>query len=309
MKDLMAAELRRVADRRMVRLTMLVIALLVVAGGVLTFARTAAISEADFEQRERRAETEQDALQARSERCLREHGVEDDDREVSASVADACFPDRFPTAHDPRFHRSRLKGLLEGTSGVLAVLAWAVGASLVGAEFSSRGVTTMLTWEPRRTRVFLAKAAAAIATTAAIAVVTLAGVVLVMLPSLAAHGAPLGSADPTWAGLAGLVARGTALAAMAGGIGFGLATIARNTAAALGVGFAYVIVLENILGTSLDQWRRWLLLGNLIVFLVGATDDADVPGRSVLGAGTFLLVVAIGVLGLAAATFRARDIG
>jgi hypothetical protein len=308
MKDLIASELHRVAGRRLVRLTLLLIALLAVAGGVLTFAKTSKISEAEHRQRERQAETEQEAQQAQTERCLRSHGVEAKE-DVPQSVAEECFPDRFPSAHDPRFHRSRLKGLLEGVSGVLAVVAWAIGASLVGAEFSSRGVTTLLTWEPRRSRVFLAKAVAAITATALVAVVTLAGVVLVMLPSLTAHGAPLGPDEPTWAGLAGLVARGTALAALAGGIGFGLATIARNTAAALGVGFAYVIVLENILGSSLEDWRRWLLLGNLIVFLVGSADASDVPGRSVTGAGTFLLVVAVGVLSLAATTFRARDIG
>ena len=58
-----------------------------------------------------------------------------------------------------------------------------------------------------------------------------------------------GAGDPTLWSLAGTVGRGVALATISAGIGFAIATIGRNTAAALGAGFAYVIVLENILGT------------------------------------------------------------
>ena len=40
------------------------------------------------------------------------------------------------------------------------------------------------------------------------------------------------------------------------GMGFAIATVGRNTAAALGAGFGYIISLENILGNSIASWRR-----------------------------------------------------
>ncbi len=198
--------------------------------------------------------------------------------------------------------------LLQGVSGALAVVGWALGASLVGAEFASRGMTTLLTWETRRGRVFLAKAATVVAAMAAFALCVLALVTLAMWPALALHGAPLGPNDPTWASLAGVVGRGVALAAVGAAMGFAIATIGRNTAAALGAGFAYVVVLENILGNSVAEWRRWLLLGNIIVFVSGTSNGGDVPGRSVTGAGVFLAAVAITLLVGAAATFWRRDL-
>jgi hypothetical protein len=104
------------------------------------------------------------------------------------------------------------------------------------------------------------------------------------------------------------VGRGVALAALAAGIGFAVAAIGRSTAAALGAGFAYIIVLENILGSSIANWRRWLLLGNVIVFVSGENSGADVPGRSVTGAGIFIAAVTLTALAGAATTFQVRDV-
>src|SRR5215207_1938158 len=169
-------------------------------------------------------------------------------------------------------------------------------------------MTTFLTWEPRRIRVVLAKSAAVVVAMALLAVGVLALVTLAMAPSLGLHSAPLGPGDPSWASLAGVVGRGVALTAIASGIGFAIATVGRNTAVALGAGFAYIIVLENILGSSIERWRRWLLLGNVIVFVSGDNSGGDVPGRSVAGAGAFLAAVAITLLAGAAGSFRTRDL-
>src|SRR5439155_4949215 len=84
---------------------------------------------------------------------------------------------------------------------------------------------------------------------------------LAMWPSVAVHGAPVRAGEPSLASLAGIAGRGLALTALAAGIGFAIATVGRNTAAALGAGFAYIVILENILGSSVQRWRRWLLLG------------------------------------------------
>ncbi len=231
------------------------------------------------------------------------------DEEVSDEVADACFPNEsIGEVSDPRFRRSDLRNILQGVSAGLALVGWALGASLVGAEFASRGMTTSLTWEPRRGRLFVAKALAVLVAMTVFAFVVLALVALAMWPAVAFHGGPLGPDDPTLASLAGVVGRGVALATVAAGIGFAIATLGRNTAIALGAGFGYIIVFEYILGSAVARWRKWLLLGNVIVFVSGHDGSADVSGRTVVAAGVFLTVVAVTLLAAAAGAFRTRDL-
>jgi ABC-2 family transporter protein len=274
---------------------------------VIAFTASSSLSDAQFRERTHAAEVQRRAENEHVRQCLHAHGVQPGD-DFSDQVAHECLPDKpDASAHDPRFHRARLEGILKGSSGVLAIVGWALGASLVGAEFASRSMTTLLTWETRRWRVIAAKATVVLVSVFVIGVVALTLLALAMLPALLAHGAPFAAGDPTFAHYAGVVVRGGVLAALGAGMGLAIATLGRNTAAALGVGFAYIIVLENILGGSLRNWRRWLLLGNAIVFVSGH-NGGDIPGRSVLGAGIFLGAVALTLLVAATSLFRARDI-
>ncbi len=308
MTRLVAAELRRIAARRLVRLTVLLAIVGIALGGLAAFVWSDALPERVYQQRVIEAKARQVTEEAQIETCLQAHGATRGEV-ISDDVAKACFPDHGPaSADDPRFHRNRLRGVLQGASGALAVIAWGLGASLVGAEFASRGMTTLLTWETRRGRVFVAKAVAAVAALTLFALLVLVLVSLAMWPALALHGGPLRPNDPTLATLAGTIARGTALSALAAAMGFAIATIGRNTAAALGAGFAYIIVLENILGSSIARWRRWLLLGNVIVFVSGHDNAGDVTGRTVTAAGIFLTVVAVTLLASAAGAFYRRDV-
>ena len=305
---LIVAELQRIAARRLVRVTVLVALVGIVLGGVAAFAFSGSLSEEAYQRRVEEASDREVALNDQIETCLRDHGVARED-EVSDEIAEQCFPDEGPAGvDDPRFHRERLEGVLHGVTGTLAIIGWALGASLVGAEFASRSMTTLLTWETRRGRVFVSKAVAAVATTALFALAVLVLVALAMWPALALHGAPLQPDDPTLTSLAGDIARGVALTALASGIGFAIATIGRNTAIALGVGFGYIVILENILGSSLERWRQWLVLGNAIVLVSGNDEGGDIPGRTVVGAAVFLTVVTVALLAVAAGTFRTRDL-
>jgi ABC-2 type transport system permease protein len=303
----MGAEVKRIVARRAVRLSVLLVGVAIVAAGVIAFATSSSMSDAVYRQRVRAANAQVDAQRAAAEQCIQAHGGVAG-RDVSPAVRDSCIPPHFASVHDPRFHRQRLGGILKGTGGVFAILGLALGATLLGAEFASRGMTTLLTYEPRRLRVFGAKVVTGMVAMAAFAFVSLMGVGLALLPALLLHGAPVSHADPSWAGVAGFIGRGTALVAVATGIGMAIATLGRSTAAALGAGFAYIVLLEYILGSFLKSWRPWLLLGNIIVFVSGKS-SRDISGRSVLGAGIFLALVATGLLAVAAASFRQRDIG
>ena len=105
---------------------------------------------------------------------------------------------------------------------MLAIIGWALGASLVGAEFTSRSMTTMLTWETRRLRVIGAKLAIVLASTFVLALVVIATVGAAMLPAMLLHGAPAHTGDPTFATYAGIVWRGSLLAMVAAGMGFAI---------------------------------------------------------------------------------------
>jgi len=305
MMRLFQSEMRRIAARRVVRLTAVLALVAIAGGGVLAFAKTHSISEAAFAEQVQRASAQREVQRAQVDACLQAHG-QSASREIPDSVAAQCFPKKEARAHDPRFHRTRLQGVLQGTSGILLIVTWALGASIAGAEFTSRSMTTLLTWETRRTRVFVTKTIAVVITMGLFAATVLALVALAMLPALIAHGAP-SHGEPGLATIAGVIGRGTALAALGAAIGFAIASIGRNTAVALGVGFAYIVILENILGNSIAGWRRWLLLGNVIVFVSGRA-SRDIAGRSVTGAAIFLTTIAVALLVAAATTFRVRDL-
>ena len=306
MTALIRAEFQRTAARRAVRFSVLLVAVAIVATGVIGFTTSSSMSDTTYRQRVAAADAKAEAQRVAAEQCILANGGTTG-RDVSPAVRNKCVPVRFASVHDPRFHRKRLGGILKGFGGVFALLGLALGATLVGAEFASRGMTTLLTYEPRRLRVLAAKVVTGLASMTALAFVSLVAITLVTLPALQLHGAPVVHGDPSWAGVAGYIGRGTALVGIATAIGMAIATLGRTTAAALGAAVAYIVVLEYILGAFLKSWRPWLLLGNIIVFVSGKS-STDVSGRSVLGAGIFLAVVAVGLLALAAVSFRQRDI-
>ena len=84
----------------------------------------------------------------------------------SAQRAGACqnLVDQlqFNQAVDKRFHVTQLADVLQHVSAFAAIIAWLLGSSLVGAEWRSGSMATLLTWEPRRIRVTMAKAFAAV---------------------------------------------------------------------------------------------------------------------------------------------------
>jgi ABC-type transport system involved in multi-copper enzyme maturation permease subunit len=186
-----------------------------------------------------------------------------------------------------------LPDVFVGTSFVFVILGWLFGASFVGAEWHAGTVTTLLTWEPRRTRVIVAKVTAA--------------VVSVFILSLLLQ-AVLG-ADGAWAiEAAGVALRVALLSSIFAGVGFGLASIGRNTAAALGVGFGYIVIVENLVRGLRPAWSPWLLTENAGLFLIGDPADFPLLHRSALGAGLYLAAVAALLLVAATAQFRVRDV-
>ena len=300
---LASGELRRVLARRMVK----VLALLAVAGialaGLLTFLNTAHVSDSEMARRRQAAD-------ARVAACVAGGPlprVGDTPPPGKARTEEFC---RFAVGQvdDPRFKLTQVKGVLQGTTGPLVVVAWLIGASVIGSDWQTRTVTTVLTWEPRRARVLLTKAFACIVVASVFALLAEGLLDLALLPAAYLHGTTAGAGGAWVRSVLGVVGRGTGLVAIAAAIGFSVASIGRNTAAALGIGFAYFLVIENVVGSFLEGFRRWLLLGNAIVLVSGENSGGEVTGRSVIAAAIYLTAVGIALLAVATAVFRRRDV-
>jgi hypothetical protein len=205
-----------------------------------------------------------------------------------------------------------LHDVFAGTTAPLVLAAWVVGASAVGAEWHTGSMTTTLTWEPRRTRLLLAKVVAVL-------VFAFLGTLLVQaVLGLALLPAALGSPDvtpcfgcgpePAWfTAAAGIAIRGAVLAAVLAALGFAIASIGRNTAASVGVGFGYLLVVEGFLA-ALVHWLRPVLITPNAVAFVGGQPLGEMGLSSPRASGLLILAYAAAAVAAAVALFRVRDV-
>ena len=201
-----------------------------------------------------------------------------------------------------------LPDVLMGTSLVLVSVAWVLGASAIGADWHAGHVTTILTWEPRRGRVMLAKIVASL-TSLFVVSLTIQALLGAALAAAAAGAGSTTGADAAWlAESAGVALRVALLSTIFAGFGFGLASAGRNTAVALGVGFGYLVIVENLVRGLRPQWTPWLLTDNAGLFIVDSPIDFPMLGRSTVGAGLYLAAVGAVLLLTASGLFRTRDL-
>lgn len=199
------------------------------------------------------------------------------------------------------FLRSDLPGALLAFSFPLTMLGWLVGASSIGAEWGPRTMTSLLTWEPRRGLVLATKAAAAASFTAGLVVFLEILFTGVMLPAASASG--LAGDSVLWEEYVGVGGRIALVAVIASLLGFGLAAIGKNTAAALGGGMAYLLIVETLVRSYKPGWGEWLLSTNIARVLEGG------PGaRSTTGAAVVLAAYAAALFVAALWVFRRREI-
>ena len=169
-------------------------------------------------------------------------------------------------------------------------------------------MTTLLTWEPRRVRVLVARLTAVLLAAAVIALVLLVVFTLALLPALLAHGSTAGADAAWWRGLVGGVARSAVLTGLAATLGASLAMIGRNTAVALGVAFVYLNVLEGVLRAWKPWVGRWLVSENAAIFLSDGRASGLSFTRSTMTATLTVVVYVAAVAGVATLLFRRRDI-
>lgn len=202
-----------------------------------------------------------------------------------------------------------------GSAAILLTLAgFVLGATLFGADYASRALATLLTWEPRRSRVLAARAAACATVTACAALAALALLCLALLPAALAHGTGAVPTDGWYLSLGDLALRCALLAAAASAIGVSCAAIGRSTSAALAIIAVYWIAVERT-AIGIGQWlSRWLFVA-LAQSWVAASPRSSVTlpssqggGHAVATSGLLLLAGVLALHTLATWMLTRRDI-
>lgn len=301
MNGLIVSELRRATSRRILKLFGAI-----AIGGILIAAITVSFRSSP-PSADGRAEIAR--YEAEVQRCIegRDPGfqdfqVPDEERE------DFCRYSGFvPPPRNETFFFNNMDGVTLGVSVPLIMVTFLIGASLVGAEWRSGTMTTLLTWEPNRLRLFLTKLAVAVVVCVGFALAIQLILLLLLLPVAAARGSVSGLDGEFFRSLTGVMGRAALMVAFSSAIGFAIGATGRNTAAALGVGFVYIAVVEGFLTGMLPWFRPWSVVGNAIIWMSGET-SREIDGRSVVGAGVLLVAYAAGVSAAATAIFRTRDV-
>jgi ABC-2 type transport system permease protein len=209
------------------------------------------------------------------------------------------------------FAVANLPDVLRGTAFILLVMGLMIGSSSMGAEWQSGSVATLLTWEPRRLRVLLVRSVV-VAAMVFILAVAMQAVLGALLWSVAVwRGTTLGAGAPLLQNVAGVTLRVATVAALTSLFGVAIATIGRNTAAALGAVFVYLAVIESLLRALEPRFTPWLLGPNAVVFVDGRPGVPSATTTTVITVGHALVVIggyALVLLVVAVASFRARDI-
>jgi ABC-2 type transport system permease protein len=304
---LLRVEFRRILARRIVRFAGALTLFGILLAGLVLFLRSHREDPAGIAALRAQVETQyQNELAA----CSRgEFGISPSDVPPGLALEQFCRQIvQPPPLPDPAFHLTQYRVVAENMSAIFIFILVALGASLAGAEWHAGVVTTQLTWEPRRSRLLGAKTVATIvfAFVAFLAAEVVLG--LVLAPSAIFRGTTSG-ADGVWLrGVAGMLLRAGAVAAMAAGIGHAIASLARNTAVAVGAVLGYAAILDPLLRALRPTWEPWLLIGNAIRLITANPLAFEGRSRSTMGAALLIATYTAAFVVASLMVFRRRDV-
>jgi ABC-2 type transport system permease protein len=320
---LLGVELTRFQSRRAIALILVAAALLTALLALTTIWETRPVSADELAQAENlaQAEAQRPRHQRELERCER-----DPEQFFGPGTTTEDCAQLTPTAE---WYTGRPPLSLEeqnGSSGAAVIilvtsLMVVVGTTFAGADWASGSVSNQVLFEPRRARVWAAKAGAVLLGTLAATALILAAFWVTLYLVAESRGIATGAAvqeEIRWT-----AARGALLSAGAAAGAYALTMLLRHTVGTLAVLFAYAIGGEILIATlPFEGIGRWSLYNNVAAWLKDGYTYYDPslpcgPGveyctqaafLSLGGAAAFLggLVLVGGVLSLL--HFRRRDI-
>jgi ABC-type transport system involved in multi-copper enzyme maturation permease subunit len=315
MTGMIGAEFRRILARRSFRLLGAFAIFAIVFGGVIVFVQSSHDPNSGLKQAQALVQSCHQQ-QSQGPQVLKRGGGD------QVRVIGGCptVQDVLP-GFDKRFkYAEAIPSTTQNIAFPLFFLAFAVAASFVGAEWGTGMMTTTLTWEPRRGRVLLAKIIPAVVVLGTAAVVLLTFLAIAYIPIGALRGTTAGMTGAFWQHLSGLWLRAGLLAAFGAALGVGLATLTRNTVAALGIGFGYLAVADPIFSHLWkERFAPWLFMQNFmramrqpIEKVVSQTSFGDRTITAHVMSSTrpaiLFTIYALALLGVAYAAFRTRDV-
>lgn len=267
--SLVRAEVRRLRSRRFIQVLLLLALLgyLLVIGvaSVNGFGKTTPDQLAAAQRNIADVVAEQNRFR---EQCLADPNIPKDgpEAEFACGSPEPFTAENFPVEQfldkQPFVLATNLPSGGLGVAAATAALAFLIGATWVGAEWSSRAMVALLFWEPRRFKVMRVKLGVLVGACVLLGTLGQAlwwGTALVMADRLGSTG----KLPPDfYSDLLGQQGRSVLLVVFAGLLGFGISNLVRNTGAALGVGFVYFAVVENAIRVFRDSWQPWLLTDN-----------------------------------------------
>jgi hypothetical protein len=155
-----------------------------------------------------------------------------------------------------------------GVAAAAAVLAFLMGATWIGAEWSSRSIVALLFWVPNRLKVVGTKIGVLALATLLLGVAAQLSWLLMAWILQSLVGTDRALPDDFWPDLLAEQGRSVLLTVLIGLLGFGLANLIRNTGAALGVGFVYFAIVENAIRIFEPMADRWLLSTNAVALVL-----------------------------------------
>jgi len=278
---LLRSEISRISHRRLLR----ILALIFLAGIIIV----SAISF--FTHRETAGSTVEEIEQNRAQQqqfwdqCSANTDPERAGRRCGPNPATQPL-ENFDYGENKQYRAKEMLPVAVIASALAAAgIAFIVGASSGGAEWSSRSMTLQLLWEPRRLRLLVVKWLGLITVVLALAILGIALAVGLSAMTATLRGtwegrlsSEFGSQD-LWPMLSMMAGRGLVFVAIAATIGYSIAVLVRNTGASLGVAFVYFAVAENAVRLALMKYgpEPFMLSTNTVAFLI--PNGLDVPGR------------------------------
>nr|WP_275402420.1 ABC transporter permease subunit [Streptomyces sp. SID13031] len=213
--------------------------------------------------------------------------------------------------------------VLLGSSYLLVFVAFLIGASFFGAEFSSGAIGNWLTFEPRRLRVFGSKLLGAAIGFVPVAVVITGLLLLGTFLIVDNLGITAGTTGKVWGNLTEMSGRIVLMTAIGAALGCVVGALLRHTAAAIGFVMGYLIIVEGVFGGFLEKAQPWLVRLNFDAFIKhdalyyinecnssggSYTCDQVTKTLSFEHGAWYLSIVAVALVLLGALVFRRRDV-
>ena len=190
----------------------------------------------------------------------------------------------------------------------LAVGAAIGGASVAGAEWRAGTVTTVLTWEPSRLRLHAARTASAAILAFVIGIALEVAFLASVLPAVLLHGTTEGTDAAWWIGLVAAMARIALVTAIVAVLALNVATLGRNTSAALVAIAAWAFVVERTVAAVRPGLARFMI-GENVATVVPWTPltGVEFDRPPVVALATLVAYLAV-IVAIATVSFAKRDV-